>query len=141
MAPSAGAAQPEPVEATIQLFEGLGLEDSVRDLRGFDYVWLLYLFHANAHWNPRIALPPDPSAPTFAKEDSVLRPRRRVGVLSSRAPHRPNPIGMSALRLVRAEGLELTVHGVDCLDRTPVLDVKPYLPAYDAFPGVRAGWD
>ena len=133
--PGLGAAQPEPAAATIQLYEGMGLEASVRDLANFDYVWLMYLFHANESWKPLVALPPDPEAPdNDGGNDGGLdaralrRPRRRVGVLSSRAPHRPNPLGLSALRLVRAEGLELHVHGIDCLDRTPVLDIKPYIP-------------
>lgn len=149
-APGHGSACPEPATATIQLYEGMGLEASVRDLANFEYVWLLYLFHANESWKPLVALPPDPpdsSAPNGGRASdceldaqALRRPRRRVGVLSSRAPHRPNPLGLSALRLVRAEGLELQVHGIDCLDRTPVLDIKPYIPYADAFPHARACW-
>ena len=62
-APGLGAARPEPAAATIQLYEGMGLEASVRDLANFDYVWLVYLFHANESWKPLVALPPDPEAP------------------------------------------------------------------------------
>ena len=63
-----------------------------------------------------------------------------MGVLSTRSPDRPNPIGLSALRLLRADGLTLEVDALDVLDGTPVLDVKPYIPYADAFPDARAGW-
>ena len=165
MMPAApGAAEPQEALATIELYEGLGLEASVRDLVGFDFVWLCFLFHANQHWRPEVRLPPDPTprAPTLdlgephrhlgtllprgtaaaTAGESIVRPRRRVGVLSTRSPHRPNPLGMSALRLVSVdpERRTLTVAGIDCLDRTPVLDVKPYVPWADAFPHARATW-
>jgi tRNA-Thr(GGU) m(6)t(6)A37 methyltransferase TsaA len=143
MAPAPGAAQTndEPALATIELFEGQGLEASVRDLCGFEYIWLIYHFHANEHWRPEIRLPPDPEAPP-SSAPNVVRPRRRVGVLSTRSPHRPNPLGLSACRLVRADpaALSLTVAGIDCLDGTPVLDLKPYVPWADAFPNAGAGW-
>ena len=67
-------------------------------------------------------------------------PRVRRGVLSTRAPHRPNPIALSALRLVRVEGCILHVHGIDLLDGTPILDVKPYVPYTDAYPDSAVGW-
>ena len=156
MMPAApGAAEPQEALATIELYEGLGLEASVRDLGGFDFIWLCFLFHANQHWRPEVRLPPDPTprAPTLdlrephaaaaaAAGAEVVRPRQRVGVLSTRSPHRPNPLGMSALRLVSVdpERRTLTVAGIDCLDRTPVLDVKPYVPWADAFPHARATW-
>jgi hypothetical protein len=73
----------------------------------------------------------------------VLPPRSRTGrkgVFSTRAPHRPNPLGLSALRLVGIDGLKLTVRGVDLLDGTPVLDIKPYVPYTDAWPDSRSGW-
>ena len=63
-------------------------------------------------------------------------------MFATRAPHRPSPISLSALRLIDVdeEKLELTVQGLDLLDGTPVLDVKPYVPYCDAFPDARAGW-
>jgi hypothetical protein len=72
----------------------------------------------------------------------VLPPRSDVkrGVFATRSPHRPNPIGMTAVRLVKIEGLVLSVEGLDLLDRTPVLDIKPYIPYADAFPDAREGW-
>jgi tRNA (adenine37-N6)-methyltransferase len=72
----------------------------------------------------------------------VLPPRsdRKRGVFATRSPHRPNPIGMSAVRLVRVERLVVHVRDLDLLDGTPVLDLKPYIPYADAFPDARAGW-
>lgn len=67
-------------------------------------------------------------------------PGLRRGVFATRSPHRPNPIGLTAVSLLRIEGLELTVGPLDLLDGTPILDIKPYIPAIDAFPGVGAGW-
>jgi len=67
-------------------------------------------------------------------------PRVRRGLFATRSPDRPNPIGLSAVQLVRVEGLVLHVRGVDLLDGTPILDIKPYIPYADAFPASRAGW-
>ena len=73
-----------------------------------------------------------------------MRPPRgarvRRGLFATRSPDRPNPIGLSAVQLVRVDGLRLHVRGVDLLDGTPILDIKPYVPYADAFPDARAGW-
>jgi len=61
-------------------------------------------------------------------------------VLATRSPHRPNAIGLSAVELVAIDGHTLRVRGVDLLDGTPILDIKPYVPYADAFPEARAGW-
>jgi tRNA-Thr(GGU) m(6)t(6)A37 methyltransferase TsaA len=105
-----------------------GLEHAVEDLAGFSRIWVLTWFHeAGAHLTART---------------KVLPPRSGVrrGVLATRSPHRPNPIGLSAVPLERVEGLVLHVRGLDALDGTPVLDVKPYLPYADAFPDESSGW-
>jgi tRNA-Thr(GGU) m(6)t(6)A37 methyltransferase TsaA len=62
------------------------------------------------------------------------------GVFATRAPRRPNPIGISTVRLVAVEGCRLEIEDVDILDGTPLLDIKPYVPEFDAFPDERAGW-
>ncbi len=101
----------------------------------FSHVWVLYVFdqHLSAPWTPTI-LPPRVEGP------------RRVGVFASRSPHRPNPIGMSAVKLDRVEmdapdgRVAVHVSGVDILDGTPVLDIKPYLPYADAIPDAVPGW-
>ena len=71
--------------------------------------------------------------------------KQKVGVLSSRSPHRPNPIGLSVVELERIDftakgGPEIHVRGVDLLDGTPILDIKPYLPYADSVPTAGAGW-
>src|SRR5262249_54526032 len=73
----------------------------------------------------------------------VLPPRSggaRRGVFSTRSPHRPNPIGLSVVKLVEVRGLVIHVRDVDLIDGTPILDLKPYVPYADAFPKARTGW-
>ena len=101
-------------------------EHALEDLDGFDRIWVLFWFH-EAKGGPRT---------------KVLPPRsdRKRGVFATRSPHRPNPIGMSAVRLERVEGLVLHVRDLDLIDGTPVIDLKPYLPYADAFPDAATGW-
>lgn len=113
-----------PVAARIELLPAYA--EAAADLAGFDYVWVITWLHLNRGWRPRVTPPRGPRIPR--------------GVLATRAPHRPNPLGLSALRLVGVEGATLHVEGIDLLDGTPVLDVKPYVPYTDAHPGARAGW-
>lgn len=114
------------LDATIELLPGRNYEQAVQDLAGFDYIWVLAWLHLNEHWKPTV-IPP-------------RGPKLRRGLFSTRSPHRPNPIGLSALRLLKVEGRVLHVRGIDLLDGTPVLDIKPYVPYADAFPDARAGW-
>ena len=96
-------------------------------LDGFERVWLVFWFHL-VEGPPRswMVLPP--------------RSTQKRGVFATRSPHRPNPLGLTAARLVRREGCSLFLDDVDLVDGTPVLDVKPYLAYADAFPQARAGW-
>ncbi len=110
----------------VELNPGEGFEQALEDLAGFDRVWLVYVFHENTHWKPK-TLPP-------------RGPRRKRGVFATRSPYRPNPIGISSVKLIGVEGLRLYVQESDLLDGTPILDIKPYLPYADAFPGARIGW-
>jgi tRNA (Thr-GGU) A37 N-methylase len=83
------------------------------------------------------------STSTAATASAVRSPRDSEGehgLFATRSPHRPNLIGLSCLRLTGIEGRVLHVLGVDILDHTPVLDIKPYVPYADAFPEARAGW-
>ncbi len=90
---------------------------------------MLFVFHRNVEeargWRPKV-LPP--------------RSTEKRGVFATRSPHRPNPIGMSVVKLDAIEGLVLRVTNVDILDATPVLDLKPYVPYADAYPEARGGW-
>jgi len=111
-------------EARIELEEFLP-ESALRGLEGFERIWVIFAFHRSEGWAPLVKPP---------------RGQGRKGVLATRSPHRPNPIGLSALELVGIEGRVLTVRGMDLLDGTPVLDIKPYVPYADAFPEAKAGW-
>lgn len=111
------------VEGTIELDPTL--EHALEDLEGFEHVWVLAWMDRARSFRPKV-LPP--------------RSDKKRGVLATRSPHRPNPIALSVVELVRVEGTVLHVRGLDLLDGTPVLDVKPYLPWVDAIPRSRAGW-
>lgn len=122
----AAPADYEPAIAQIHLFPDRIPPIALKDLAGFDYIWVIAWLHLNQHWNPTV-IPP-------------RGPRQRRGTLATRAPHRPNPIGLSATKLLRVEGLTLYVEGIDLLDQTPVLDIKPYVPYCDAFPQAKSGY-
>jgi tRNA (adenine37-N6)-methyltransferase len=114
------------VPGRIELFPGNNYEHALEDLAGWDYIWVIYWFHLNAAWRPKVLPPRSTSG--------------RKGVFATRSPHRPNPLGLSALRLERVEGLTLHLRSVDIVDGTPVLDIKPYVPYTDAHPDARSGW-
>jgi putative methyltransferase, YaeB/AF_0241 family len=95
------------------------------DIAGFDRVWLIYLMDRATAFKPRVV----------PYRDTCER-----GLFAPRSPCRPNPIGMSAVRLARREGCLLHVLDIDVLDDTPLLDIKPYVPEFDAHPSSKAGW-
>lgn len=97
----------------------------LRDLAGFERIWLLY-------WLDRAAPPQLEVVPYLDTESH--------GIFATRSPCRPNPIGMSPVRLLGIEGCTLRVADLDILDGTPLLDIKPYVPAFDAFAATRNGW-
>lgn len=113
----------EGVEGTVEIFESFAA--GLRDLEGFERVWLLYWFHKAAQ--PRLSVRP-------------YMDNEERGLFATRAPCRPNPIGMSAVRLLRIDGRNLYVADLDILDGTPLLDVKPYVPNFDHFKVSRVGW-
>ena len=79
-----------------------------------------------------------------ARRDLLVQAPRhgeRRGTFALRSPVRPNPIAMSVVRLVRIEGTALTVVGLDCLDGTPLIDIKPYFASVDSVPGATVGWN
>ncbi len=116
----------QPVIATIELFPDRIPPIALKDLEGFERIWVIAWLHLNQDWNPTVILPRGPKV--------------RRGTLATRAPHRPNPIGLSAVKLVKIEGLTLYLEGIDLLNQTPVLDIKPYVPYCDAFPEARSGY-
>jgi len=110
---------------TIELYSGQNYEQALTDLEGFTHIWLLYHFNKNAHWKPMVTPP---------------RGSRKVGVFASRAPYRPNAIGMSCVRLGGVSGRCVEVFDHDLLNGTPILDIKPYLAYADSFPDAGLGW-
>lgn len=98
---------------------------SFRDLQGFQRIWLIFVFHRSEGWKAEVKPP---------------RGGGKRSVLATRSPHRPNAIGLSAVELLGIDDHSLHVRGLDLLDGTPILDIKPYVPYADAFPNSRAGW-
>lgn len=113
-------------EGVIELLPGRNFEQALEDLAGFERIWLVFVFDRNRNWKPKV-LPPDGSS-------------RKRGVFATRSPHRPNPVGLSAVELLRIEGRSVHIRNFDLLDGTPILDIKPYIPEADAFPASRSGW-
>lgn len=113
------------VAGRIELYPNRGFEDALSDLERWPRIWVIFLFHLDPTYRPKVQPP----------RSDVKR-----GVFATRSPHRPNPIGMSAVRLVQVSGLVIDVLDVDMVDDTPVLDVKPYVPYADAFPDAESGW-
>lgn len=118
----------EPMRGTILLrrtFDGVGMQNTLQDLKGFSHLIVLAWFHHSRGWAPQVVPPRD---------------RVKHGLYATRAPDRPNPIGLSIVRIADIYGCRIDIEGHDLLDGTPVLDLKPYIPAYDSFPDARAGW-
>ena len=119
--------------AVIELQSPFDRDEAVRGLEGFSHVWVVFVFHAvlGTTWRPTVRPP-------------RLGGNERVGVFATRSPFRPNPVGMSAVRLekiVREDGhLKLYVMGGDFLDGTPVIDLKPYVPYVDAIAGANGSF-
>jgi tRNA-Thr(GGU) m(6)t(6)A37 methyltransferase TsaA len=101
-------------------------EAALTDLQGMERIWVLSWLDRGGTWSPRVR-PPRGS-------------RTRRSLFATRSPDRPNPIGLSAVKLVRIEGRNLFVEGIDLLDGTPILDIKPYVVYADAFPNAKQGW-
>lgn len=97
----------------------------LEDLEGFSHIILLFVFDRSVGYELKVV--------PFL--DTTVR-----GLFSTRAPKRPNPIGLSVVRLDKIVGRVLHIDGVDILDETPLLDIKPYVPAFDEPTVCRTGW-
>ena len=102
-----------------------GMQNCLKDLARFSHIWVVSWFNFAVGWNQQVTPPRD---------------TKKRGVLATRAPHRPNPIGLSVVRLLGVRGTCVRVRGIDLLDGTPVLDLKPYIPYADAVPDANSGW-
>jgi tRNA-Thr(GGU) m(6)t(6)A37 methyltransferase TsaA len=111
--------------AYIELAERLNWPQLLEGLEGFERLWVIYYMNQ-----------------VKSVKSKVLVPRlgKKVGVLATRSPHRPNPIGLSCVKLIEIKSRKIFIHSHDMLDQTPVLDIKPYLPYADAFTEAKYGW-
>jgi tRNA-Thr(GGU) m(6)t(6)A37 methyltransferase TsaA len=119
-------------EGRVEFTPEFARAEFVRGLEAFSHVWLITQFHRNEVW-----------AGTATVRPPRLGGNERVGVFASRAPNRPNGLGLSLVRLLAIETaptLALRVAGIDAVDGTPVFDVKPYLPWCEAPAGAQANW-
>lgn len=110
---------------TIVLEPHCNFEAALADLEGFTRIWLLFWFHQAKSWQPKVQPP---------------RGGKKRGLFATRAPHRPNSIGISNVRLVKVEGRTLYIEDHDLLHETPILDIKPYIAYADAYPDASSGW-
>lgn len=116
-------------EGRVEFTPEFAAPEFVRGLTAFSHVWLVTGFHQNPPWTGAATVRPP-----------RLGGNERVGVFASRAPNRPNGLGLSLVRLLAVEEGALRVAGVDGVDGTPVYDVKPYLPWCEALPDATADW-
>lgn len=113
------------VHGTIELYPGHHFGEALIDIDTWSHIWVLFWFHVNPNWRPMVQPP---------------RGMKRRGVFATRSPHRPNPLGLSLVKLEKRKGLVLEVSALDILDGTPVLDLKPYVPYTDCVPEANGGW-
>lgn len=118
--------------AIIELLPPYAVPDAVKGLEAFSHIWISFVFHAvtDREWKPLVRPP-------------RLGGNEKLGVFATRSTHRPNPVGLSVVTLEKidiSDGVKLYVRGVDLLDGTPVLDIKPYLPYVDSVVDARSGF-
>lgn len=111
------------IGGTVEVFEEFA--DGLKDLNEFSHIILLFFFHESEGFKLRVK--------PFLEDDIH-------GVFAVRAPKRPNPIGISIVRLLSVDENLLKIDNPDMLDGTPLLDIKPYIPDFDAYPDAVAGW-
>ena len=123
----------DALESTIVFEPEYRNADALRGLEGFSHIWLIWVFDKAVRdtWSPTVRPP-------------RLGGNTRMGVFATRSPFRPNPIGLSCVRLAgieeTAEGTVLRIRGADLMDGTPILDIKPYIPYADCKPAALGGF-
>jgi tRNA-Thr(GGU) m(6)t(6)A37 methyltransferase TsaA len=103
-------------------------ESSLEGLEGFSHLWIVFLFHQNTNLR------------YHAKVHPPRMGGKQIGVFATRSPHRPNPIGLSLVKIEKIEKDSIYLSGIDLVDGTPVIDIKPYIPEVESIPEARAGW-
>lgn len=118
----------QSVESQIIFHPSLAKEETLRGLETFTHLWVLYLCHKSESWRETIRPP-------------RLGGKKKLGVFATRSPHRPNPIGLSVVKIKSINpDHSITIYGADILDGSPLLDIKPYLSMWDSIPEANNGW-
>ncbi|MEZ0391931.1 MAG: tRNA (N6-threonylcarbamoyladenosine(37)-N6)-methyltransferase TrmO [Pseudobdellovibrionaceae bacterium] len=103
-------------------------EIALQGLDGFSHLWILFQFHQNTNQG------------YHAKVHPPRLGGKPIGVFATRSPHRPNNLGLSLVKIEKIDGDSIFLSGVDLVDGTPVLDIKPYLPEVESIPNANSGW-
>ena len=111
------------IEGTVDIFPEYA--GGLKDIEGFSHIYLIYHFHLSRKFSLKVK--------------PYLDDRLR-GLFATRAPARPNPIGISIVHLIRVEINKLYIRDIDIVDGTPLLDIKPYVPEFDRHKAVKIGW-
>ncbi|MCB0350002.1 MAG: tRNA (N6-threonylcarbamoyladenosine(37)-N6)-methyltransferase TrmO [Bdellovibrionales bacterium] len=114
--------------AFLRLVREVQPEFSLEGLAGFSHLWIIFIFHKNN------------TARFHAKVHPPRLNGKTTGLFSTRSPHRPNPIGLSLVKIEKIEVDGIWVSGIDIIDQTPILDIKPYLPTIESRPDASSGW-
>lgn len=109
----------------IVLNKGENFEQALQDLDGCTHIWVIFGFHLNGNWKPLAQTP---------------RSNKKIGVFATRSPYRPNPVGLSLVKLISIDGLTVHVGENDILNDSPVFDIKPYHPEYDLVENASIDW-
>ena len=113
----------DKIQGTIVIDKGY--EEGLSDLEGFSHIILLYHFHKSKGYNLMV---------------KPFMDDQQRGLFSTRAPRRPNPIGLSIVQLIKIENNKISIQGIDVLNGTPLIDIKPYVPGFDAREVTKLGW-
>lgn len=116
-----------PILTRIVFEEKYNIPEALRGIEGFSHLWILWGFSEVDSWSPTVRPP-------------RLGGNKRMGVFATRSPFRPNPIGLSSVKLVKVGDGELIVSGADVMDGTPIYDIKPYLSFSDSHPEATNGF-
>ncbi len=109
----------------IQLNSGQNFEQALQDLAGCSHLWIIFGFHLNKNWKPLVQTP---------------RSNKKIGVFATRAPYRPNPLGLSLVELISVNSLTIEIGANDILNGSPIYDIKPFHPDYDTVQNAKITW-
>lgn len=116
-----------PILTRIVFEPEYNVPEALRGIEGYSHLWLIWGFSKVDSWSPTVRPP-------------RLGGNKRMGVFATRSPYRPNPLGLSSVRLIGIENGDLIVSGADVLDGTPIYDIKPYLSFSDSHPDAKNGF-